>query len=116
MKRYCMALDLVDDPQLIAEYDAFHKMVWPEIVDSIAAAGIAVMEIYRVGNRLFMLMEVAEGFSFEAKAAADAANSRVQQWESMMWKYQQALPVAGAGEKWVMMNCIFSLREQLPQQ
>lgn len=115
MKRYCMALDLVNDPQLIAEYDAWHQKVWPEILDSIAAAGIAAMEIYRTGNRLFMMMEVNPSFSFEAKAAADANNSKVQEWESLMWKYQQALPLAEKNEKWVMMNRIFSLHEQLPQ-
>lgn len=107
-----MALDLVNDPQLIAEYDAWHQKVWPEILDSIAGAGIANMEIYRAGNRLFMLMDVTPSFSFEAKAAADANNSKVQEWESLMWKYQQALPLAGKNEKWVMMNRIFSLHEQ----
>ncbi|RXK87263.1 L-rhamnose mutarotase [Filimonas effusa] len=116
MKRYCMALDLVDDPQLIAEYDAYHKAIWPEIVNAIATAGIAEMEIYRAGNRLFMIMEVTEGFSMQAKAASDAANPKVQEWESLMWKYQQALPIADAGEKWVMMNCIFSLRDQFTPQ
>jgi hypothetical protein len=33
MKRYCLALDLKDDPQLIAEYEHWHKAEngWPEI-------------------------------------------------------------------------------------
>lgn len=115
MKRYCMTLDLINDPQLINEYDAWHQKVWPEILDSIAGAGIAAMEIYRTGNRLFMIMEVTPAFSFQAKAAADAANSKVQEWEALMWKYQQALPLAEKGEKWIMMNKIFSLQEQLPQ-
>lgn len=113
MKKYCLALDLVNDPVLIAEYETYHKAVWPEILQSISGAGIANMEIYRVHNRLFMIMEVTDSFNFEQKAAADAANEKVQEWEQLMWKYQQALPVAKPGEKWLMMNRIFSLSEQL---
>jgi len=109
MNRYCLALDLVDDATLISEYEKYHEAIWPEITASISNAGINNMEIYRFGNRLFMIMETGEGFSFEAKGAADAANPKVQQWERLMWKYQQALPGAKPGEKWVLMNKIFSL-------
>jgi L-rhamnose mutarotase len=113
MKRHCLALDLVNDRVLIAEYEAYHRAVWPEILASIRNAGIADMEIYRVDNRLFMIMEVTDSFNFEQKAAADATNEKVQDWEKLMWKYQQALPVAKPGEKWLMMERIFSLNEQL---
>ncbi len=109
MKRYCLALDLKDDAALIAEYEAYHQQVWPEILQSIKASGIEHMDIYRTGNRLFMIMEVNEKFSFESKAAADAANEKVQEWETLMWKYQQALPGSKPGEKWRLMNNIFSM-------
>lgn len=110
MKKYCLALDLIDDPVLIAEYEAYHKKIWPEIHDSITQSGIEQMEIYRAGNRLFMIMEVNDSFSFTAKSAADAGNPKVQEWEQLMWKYQQALPVAKPGEKWILMDKIFSLQ------
>jgi len=109
MKRYCLALDLKDDAVLIAEYEAYHREVWPEILQSIKQAGIDQMEIYRTGNRLFMIMEVNDEFNFEKKALADAANDKVQQWEQLMWKYQQAIPGSMPGEKWILMNKIFSL-------
>ncbi len=109
MKRYCLALDLKDDAQLIAEYEAHHKKVWPEIIRSIKDAGIAEMEIYRVGNRMFMIIEAEDDFSFERKAAMDHANEKVQAWELLMWKYQQALPFAKPGEKWMLMEKIFSV-------
>jgi len=109
MKRYCLALDLVNDPALIAEYEAYHHAVWPEIKKSITDSGITNMEIYRIMDRLFMIMEVNDSFSFEAKGAADAANPKVQEWEQLMWKYQQALPVAKPGEKWLLMDRIFAL-------
>ena len=111
MQRYCLALDLVDDEQLIKEYEVYHQDVWPEIKKSILDAGVDSMEIYRVGNRLFMIMEVKDTFSFEQKGLADAVNEKVQQWEQLMWKYQQALPVAKHGEKWVLMDKIFELKK-----
>lgn len=109
MTRYCLALDLKDDPALIEAYEAHHRAVWPEILASIRGSGITDMEIYRIGNRMFMIMETEDGFSFEAKAAADAADPRVQEWESLMWTYQQALPLAKPGEKWMRMERIFRL-------
>jgi L-rhamnose mutarotase len=109
MKKYCLALDLINDPELILAYEQYHQKIWPEIATSIKESGIEHMEIYRVGNRLLMIMEVNDGFSFEAKNKADAANPKVQEWETLMWKYQQALPFAKPGEKWLLMDKIFTL-------
>jgi L-rhamnose mutarotase len=109
MKRYCLALGLKNDPGLIAEYEEYHKAVWPEVVNSIKDAGILNLEIYRIADRLFMIMEANDEFSFEQKAAADAANGKVQEWEQIMWQYQQALPNAKPGEKWMLMEQIFKL-------
>src|SRR5689334_14882662 len=107
--RYCLALDLKDDPALFSEYEDYHRQVWPEILASIKSAGINNMEIYRTGNRLFMIMEVGSEFSFDKKAQADKSDPRVQQWESLMWKFQQPLAWAAPGEKWILMNKIFDL-------
>ncbi|MFD0941337.1 L-rhamnose mutarotase [Pedobacter boryungensis] len=109
MKRHCFALDLVNDEELIAKYEEYHAAVWPEILKSITDSGIEVLDIYRAGNRLFMIMEVNDIFSFEQKNISDLANPKVQEWETLMWKYQQALPFAKPGEKWILMNKIFSL-------
>jgi len=108
-QRYCLTLDLKNDPKLIAEYCRYHEKVWPEITASIKAAGIQDMEIYLLGTRLFMIMEVDESFSFEKKAETDRQNAKVQEWEKLMWKFQQAVPEAAPGEKWVRMKRIFKL-------
>lgn len=109
MKKFTLALDLVNDPILIQEYIKYHKNIWPEIALSIKEAGILNMEIYNIGDRLLMIMETTDAFSFENKAAADLANPKVQEWENLMWKYQKALPWAKNGEKWLLMEKIFSL-------
>lgn len=109
LHRYCLALDLINDEALIAEYEKWHTQVWPEIRTSITSSGIEQMDIYRTGNRLFMIMEVNTDFSFEAKSKADAVNEKVQEWEQLMWQFQQPLPFAKPGEKWMLMNKIFQL-------
>ena len=111
MKRYCLALDLKDDPGLIAEYEQWHlpENSWPEIGDSIRASGIYSMEIYRTGTRLFMIIETSDIFDPEKKAELDASNPYVQRWERLMSRFQQPLPWAAAGEKWVKMQQIFQL-------
>ena len=109
MRKYALALDLKDDDELIRQYEEYHKQVWPEILESIKNSGIQNMEIYRTDNRLFMIMEVGDDFSFDIKAEADAGNPKVQEWENLMWDYQQALPKSKPGEKWVLMDKIFSL-------
>ena len=110
-KRHCLTLDLQDDPELIAEYKHYHEKIWPEVTRSIKASGIKDMQIYLLGTRLFMIIEVNESFSFEAKAKADRENPRVQEWESLMWKFQKPLPRANPGEKWQPMDLIFQLEK-----
>ena len=107
--RYCLALDLDKDEKLIAEYEQWHAAVWPEIKKSIFESGITNMEIYRLEDRLFMIMETDDSFSFDKKAALDAANPAVQRWEELMWKYQVAVPGGKLSEKWRLMNKIFDL-------
>jgi L-rhamnose mutarotase len=109
--RYCFALDLKNDETLIAEYEEYHQRVWPEILESITGSGIESMEIYRILNRLFMIIETGENFSFEKKDRMDNANPKVQEWENLMWKYQQSLPGTKPGGKWVLMNKIFDLKK-----
>ena len=110
-RRYCLALDLKDDAQLIAEYKLYHEKIWPEITRNIKDAGIEDMEIYLLGTRMFMVMEVNERFSFEAKAKADCENPKVREWEELMWKFQRLLPEAKPGEKWLLMERIFKLEK-----
>ena len=105
--RFCLALDLRDDPQLIAAYEAHHRAVWPEILASLRRSGILSMEIYRLRTRLVMIVEAADDFSFERKAAADQADPRVQDWEALMWTYQQAVPGGPPAVKWQLMDRIF---------
>lgn len=109
--RYCLTLDLKNDAALIAEYEQWHQKLRPEIEQSMFDAGVLGLEIYRQETRMIMIMEVDESFSFERKAAMDAANPKVQEWEQLMWKFQQPIPGAQPGEKWVLMKKIYDLKK-----
>ena len=109
--RICYTCDLIDRPELIQKYKEYHRKdnAWPEITKSIRDSGIVAMEIYLLGNRLFMIMEVDETFTPERKQKMDAENPKVQEWENLMWEFQQPLPMAKEGEKWLPMEQIFEL-------
>ena len=111
MKKYCLALDLKDDVDKINEYKDYHQDIWPEISKSLKDSGILNAEIYNTGNRLFMIIEVDRTFSFEKILKMDLENPKVQEWEELMWNYQQALPQSEKGSKWVLMDKIFDLNK-----
>ncbi|HEY0162756.1 MAG TPA: L-rhamnose mutarotase [Edaphobacter sp.] len=112
MPRYCLTLDLKNDEAMIAEYRRYHEKIWPEIRDSFYAAGVQSLEMYLTGNRMFMIIDADENFSLAAKAAADAADPKVQEWEALMGQYQQPLPNARPGQRWMLMHRIFNLADQ----
>ncbi|WP_317614989.1 L-rhamnose mutarotase [Flavobacterium fluvii] len=81
------------------------------MTESIVSSGIENLDIYCVGNRMFMIIEANDTFTFERKGEMDANNPVVQKWEELMLKYQKALPGAKKGEKWMMMEKIFDLHQ-----
>ena len=111
-QRFCLALDLVDDPALIAEYERLHQRIWPEIADHLRRVGVLDMQIWRLGTRLFMVMETGANFSTQAMDNASAENPKVQAWEDLMWAFQKPTPWTEPGNKWQPMERIFTLAEQ----
>src|SRR5690606_41731999 len=99
MKRYCMLLDLVDDPVLIREYEEFHTKVWPEVFRGMTEAGVESMQIYRFGNRMAMVMDVLDSFTFERQDQINQSSELGQEWENPMGKYQQAIHGTHSREK-----------------
>lgn len=110
-RRVCFALDLVADADLIADYERAHApgAAWPEVTEAIRAKGFVSMEIWRTGDRLFMIADVADDWPRAVPVALAATDAR---WEAAMDRFQKPLPHAEPGEKWVAMNRIFSLDGQ----
>lgn len=110
-RRFCFALDLVDDEQRIAEYEQHHRNIWPEVVEGFRRAGIQHVGLYRTGNRLFMILDTDEDFSFEKKQDIDAADPVITKWERLMSEYQQTLPWAAPGERWIEMKPVYTFNQ-----
>jgi L-rhamnose mutarotase len=114
-RRFALALDLVDDAKLIAEYEAWHQpgRTPTPIIRSILESGIENMEIYRSGNRMFMLIEAGDAYSAADKDRADAANPDVQRWSALMKRFQQPVPAAGPDGTWIEMIRVFRLTDHV---
>jgi len=110
-KRFCLTLDLKDEPKLIEEYKYWHdsKNIWPAIPKGIREVGIVDMEIYLLSTRLFMIMEAKADFDFEKQMAKLAELPRQKEWEAFVSKYQKSSPDAKSSEKWKLMDRIFKL-------
>lgn len=110
-KRFCQTLDLRDDPELIAIYRKLHSQegIWPEILAGIREVGILEMEIYLLGTRLFMIVEMPEEVDWNEAMTRMGTLPRQAEWEALTAKYQQADPHAGSAEKWKLMERIFHL-------
>ncbi|MFC2125781.1 L-rhamnose mutarotase [Bacteroidota bacterium] len=112
-RRYCMTLELKDDPKLITEYETWHqaKNIWKEIPAGIRQVGVIDSEIYRFGTTLFMILTVPTDFNFEEQMTTLADLPRQAEWEDLMTKYQATKPGASSAEKWQKMERIFKLPE-----
>jgi len=110
-KRHVLTLDLKDDPKAIAAYKAHHRAVWPEVLRSLRRVGVREMDIYLLGRRLVMVMEVKDGFNRRRDFARHvASHPRCAEWETLMKTFQEPPPGAKPGELWAVMAPVFHLR------
>jgi len=59
-QKNCLAIDLRDDAEAIAEYERLHEpgAVWPEVIADLRSNGYEEMTIWRTGNRLIMIADI----------------------------------------------------------
>ena len=110
MNRHVLTIDLRDEPGVVETYCDHHARIWPEVAHSLASAGVERMEIFLLGRRLVMILDLREGLEigqvFERHVAS---GPRVAEWERFMKSLQQPAPGAGSGEWWSRMERIFTL-------
>jgi L-rhamnose mutarotase len=109
VKTFAQALDLRDDPQTIATYERYHREVWPEVKKALRDIGITDMQIYRTGNRLFMIFSAPDGFDPARDFQAYTAVPRAREWDELMRGFQQRVPGAPEGAWWTPMEKVFDL-------
>lgn len=112
MKRFCLALDLIDDDEKIKKYQKLHQKIWPEIAENIRQRGVVDMQIWQVENRLFMIMDTTDDYDENKAQKIALAEPKNIEWEELMWEFQQSLKTAQEGVKWVEMEQIFDLKKQ----
>jgi len=110
-KHYIMTLDLKDHPNLIKEYEEWHKpeKIWKEIPEGIRKVGILDMEIYRSGISLFMILTVPLDFDFDRRMGELSGLPRQAEWEDFMANYQKAEPGTSSAERWQKLERVFKL-------
>ncbi len=113
-QRFCLTLDLVDDPEKIAQYRKAHspEVIWPEIVAGIKEVGITLMDIYLLGTRMFMILELPDDIDHGEAMARLATLPRQQEWEEYVSQFQKCDPSATSSGKWQMMERIFTLPKE----
>ena len=109
MKSFAQALDLKDDPALIAAYVEHHRSVYPAVVLALRGMGITKMKIFLLGTRLFMYVEAAESFDPSREYQGYAAEARCRAWDELMRGFQRRAPGAREGEWWASMVEVFDL-------
>ena len=110
-KRYCKSLKLEDDRKLIEEYKKVHApgAVWPEITQGMREVGILDMEIYLLGNQLFMIMDTKVDFDHDSAMQELAEKPRQKEWEAYVSQFQSTSKEATAEEKWELIERIYKM-------
>jgi L-rhamnose mutarotase len=112
MPTFAQAIDLVDDPERIAEYRRLHARIWPEVAAGLRSLGLSNMRIWISGRRLFMTYDAPDGFDPTRDYQGYASNPRVQEWDALMRTFQRQVPGARPGEWWSAMDLVFDLDQQ----
>jgi len=115
--RHVLTIDLKDDPRIVETYTRLHREVWPEVQASLRQVGVERMDIYLLGRRLVMLVEMRDGFDFRsAFAAHESSSPRVAEWERLMKSLQEPVVEAGADEWWAAMEPVFHLIQDAAEE
>ncbi len=109
MQAYGMALDLRDDPNLIARYRKEHAQVWPEVLARLREIGVTEMKIFLLGRRMFMYCETRDGFDPSTDFARSNDDPTYRKWDELMRTMQERVDEAKPGEWWAMMERVFDL-------
>ena len=110
MNRHVLTLDLRDDPAVVAAYREYHAKVWPDVVSEPSAnAGVRSMDIYLLGRRLVMVLDLQDGLDLAHVFERHASSGATVGVEELMKSLQQPAPGARDGEWWARMEQVFVL-------
>jgi L-rhamnose mutarotase len=115
--RYVFTLNLRDEPGIVETYRRHHRDVWPEVQASLRRAGVEQMDIYLLGRRLMMVVEMRDGLDYRAAFESHVSSSpRVAEWERLMTSLQEPVAEAHADEWWAAMEPVFHLDRETAEE
>ena len=108
-------MNLKDNAQMIAQYIEVHSRenAWSEVIDGIKSVGILDMQIYLLGNRLFMVVETPLDFDWDTAMTKLSTLPRQAEWEAFTAIFQDCKPGSTSAEKWKLMERIFYLYDEM---
>lgn len=114
IKRYVQTMELRDNPELIALYRKAHSEseAWPEIINGIKEVGILEMELYILGSRLVMIVDMPADLDWDEVMARLATMPKQAEWEDYVAQFQQCVKGSTSDEKWHMMERMFHLYDR----
>lgn len=112
MQEFALTINLVDDPEKIEQYKAYHRQVWPEVIASLRSVGILDMKIFLLGRRMFMLMQADDDFQPDRDfTRLEQSNPRYNEWQRTMDQFQARVPEAQPEEHWAAMEKVFDFSD-----
>jgi hypothetical protein len=103
-----LTANLVTDEKLQKEYLDYHATQfekWPEVARGFCNAGFQRLLVYRSGRQLMLVISIPKGKSLdELNPKTTENNPRMDEWNSIMKKYQEGIEGTKTGETWVLLK------------
>ena len=106
MKRYGQVIGV--RPEALEKYKKYHSAVWPEVLDMIKKCNMQNYSIFYKDNMLYAYFEYT-GHDFNADMDKMAADTKTQEWWSVMEPMQAPVATRKEGEWWADMEEVFHL-------
>lgn len=107
MKYFGFTIDLKDDPQAVEQYKAYHRAVWPEVLEHARSSGVLKTRIFLLGHRLFLYIETTDEFDLSHTLTPQSNDHpRRQEWDALMRGFMEKVPEARVEEWWAQMELV----------
>ncbi len=100
--------------ELIEEYKAYHRQVWPEVEQMMTVCGFRNVSIFLHENTLFLYQEYHGPIPIEAAYRKYAENAKCRKWEEVMSQFQEQSQNSLPGIRWTRMEEVYHFERKTP--
>ena len=110
MKEVAFCLNLKDQPDRLRECREWQARVSPEITREIASCGVISQKIYLAEDRLFMVLQVEDGFDDRTDFASVLERTQeAADWGGLTEGLRQGAPLPRENDVWVPVEPVYNL-------